>query len=161
MIKKALLVTTLTVSLILTSGCQQTRGNNGTTGALIGGATGALAASHIGKGSGRVAATMLGAFAGAVIGSEIGQYLDEIDKQKADEAFHQASKAPIGRTVKWNNPETGHHGTVTATRDGVASTGEYCREYQTQVVVGGKVQNAYGTACRKPDGSWEIMNKNG
>lgn len=33
----------------------------------------------------------------------------------------------------------------------------YCREYQTQVTIAGQPQNAYGTACRKPDGSWQIQ----
>ncbi|KLN60790.1 hypothetical protein WH96_09955 [Kiloniella spongiae] len=32
-----------------------------------------------------------------------------------------------------------------------------CREYQTKVLVGGKKENAYGTACLKPDGSWQIQ----
>lgn len=31
---------------------------------------------------------------------------------------------------------------------------EFCREYQTTVIVGGEQQTAYGTACRQPDGSW-------
>jgi surface antigen len=29
-----------------------------------------------------------------------------------------------------------------------------CREYQSQVVIGGRRQTAYGTACRQPDGTW-------
>ncbi len=28
------------------------------------------------------------------------------------------------------------------------------REYQTQVIVGGREVDAYGTACLQPDGSW-------
>lgn len=142
---------------LLSSGCAQTRGNNGVTGALLGGATGALAGSSIGKGSGRVAATMLGAFTGAVIGSEIGEYMDELDRQHADQAFVQAARAPVGKKIRWNNPQSGHSGTVTTVRDGVAQNGEYCREFQSQVNIGGKLQNAYGTACRRPDGSWQII----
>jgi surface antigen len=148
------------VALISTfglNGCAETRGNNATTGALIGGVTGALAASSIGSGSGRVAATMLGAFAGTVIGSELGQYLDEIDRQKADDAFVSASHAPIGKTIHWNNPNTGHHGAIKTVRDGSSQEGEYCREFQSQITVGGKVQDAYGTACQKTDGSWQII----
>ena len=33
-----------------------------------------------------------------------------------------------------------------------------CREYQTQVVIDGRTQNAYGTACRQPDGNWRVVN---
>jgi surface antigen len=36
------------------------------------------------------------------------------------------------------------------------SAGQYCREYQQTIVVGGQSQSAYGTACRQPDGSWKI-----
>ena len=35
--------------------------------------------------------------------------------------------------------------------------GQYCREYQQQVTINGQEQQAYGRACRKPDGSWEIV----
>lgn len=34
----------------------------------------------------------------------------------------------------------------------------YCREYTKNVKVGGKLQESYGTACMKPDGSWEVQN---
>lgn len=33
----------------------------------------------------------------------------------------------------------------------------YCREYQTEITIAGKRQQAYGTACRKPDGAWQIQ----
>jgi surface antigen len=36
------------------------------------------------------------------------------------------------------------------------SGGTYCREFQSNVVIGGKDEKAYGTACRQPDGSWKI-----
>jgi hypothetical protein len=32
--------------------------------------------------------------------------------------------------------------------------GSYCREYQTNVYVGGRMQQGFGTACMMPDGSW-------
>ena len=34
----------------------------------------------------------------------------------------------------------------------------YCREVIMDVVIGGVEQQAYGTACREPDGSWKIKN---
>lgn len=33
-----------------------------------------------------------------------------------------------------------------------------CREYQAKVMINGKPQNSYGTACRQPDGTWKIIN---
>lgn len=32
-----------------------------------------------------------------------------------------------------------------------------CREYQSTVVIAGRPQPAYGTACRQQDGSWRIV----
>jgi hypothetical protein len=34
----------------------------------------------------------------------------------------------------------------------------YCREYQTTIHVGHRVQQGYGTACQQPDGSWQPVN---
>lgn len=38
---------------------------------------------------------------------------------------------------------------------------EYCREYTKTVRIGGRTEQAYGTACYRPDGSWEIINLEG
>jgi hypothetical protein len=38
------------------------------------------------------------------------------------------------------------------------SVGNYCREYQSTVGVGGKTEQADGTACRLADGSWKVVN---
>jgi hypothetical protein len=35
--------------------------------------------------------------------------------------------------------------------------GQNCREYQTETVIEGRKQPAYGTVCRRPDGSWQIV----
>jgi hypothetical protein len=34
----------------------------------------------------------------------------------------------------------------------------YCREFQSTIVVEGRQQQAFGTACLQPDGSWQIVN---
>lgn len=36
--------------------------------------------------------------------------------------------------------------------------GKYCREYRSQVQIGGNVRNTYGTACQQPGGQWELVN---
>lgn len=38
-----------------------------------------------------------------------------------------------------------------------AKADDYCREYTRTVNVGGMTQDAYGTACLQPDGSWMIV----
>ena len=130
-----------------------------TGGTLVGAGLGALAGSQIGSGRGQLAAVAIGALAGAFIGSEIGKSLDKADRLYAQQAQQKAHAAPIGETIAWNNPDSGNSGTFIPTRDGTnTATGEYCREYQTTVNVGGKNESAYGTACRQPDGCWRITN---
>lgn len=127
-------------------------------GTMLGGAVGGLAGSQIGSGSGRLAATAAGALLGAWVGNSAGQSLDRADRAAATTAHTQALSS--GQQIRWNNPDTGHYGTVTPTRDGQdMRTGAYCREFQSQVVVGGQTQNAYGTACQQPDGSWRIVDQ--
>ncbi len=38
-----------------------------------------------------------------------------------------------------------------------AKAGDYCREYTRTVYIGGRAQDAYGTACQQSDGSWMIV----
>lgn len=128
-----------------------------TIGTITGAAAGGLLGAQVGSGSGRVAATAAGALIGALIGSEIGRSMDEVDRMKAEQAYTQATSAPIGQEITWNNPDSGNYGTVTPTREGTSSAGNYCREFQQTVVIGGKQEQAYGVACRQPDGSWEIQ----
>jgi hypothetical protein len=42
-----------------------------------------------------------------------------------------------------------------------AEAGEYCREYQKSIRVGGHIESGYGTACMQPDGSWMIVSTRG
>jgi len=42
-------------------------------------------------------------------------------------------------------------------RDGRTDSGAYCREFQSEIIVGGERETGYGTACRQPDGSWKIV----
>ncbi len=147
------------IAVLSVSACETLQGAGNKQ--LIGGGTGAvlggLLGSQVGKGSGQLWATGAGVLLGALAGSEIGASLDNADRAYAAQANNQALAAPIGETVSWNNPQSGNSGTIKATRDGYSSSGRYCREYQQTVVVGGKQQSAYGTACRQPDGSWEIV----
>ena len=132
-------------------------GQKQTIGALGGAAAGGLVGSQFGRGSGKLALTGAGVLLGGLLGSELGKSLDKADQQYAGRAFDQAAAAPIGQQVSWNNPQSGHYGTVTPTRDGRHADGRYCREYNTTVYVGGRYEEARGQACRNPDGTWETI----
>ena len=145
---------------LTTAACENSSlgGTKQTIGTLGGAAAGGLFGAQFGSGSGQLAATAAGALLGAFIGSEIGRTMDEVDRQKAQTAYQKATVAPVGETITWSNPNTGNKGTVTPTREGTSTTGAYCREFQQTVIIGGKEEQAYGVACRQPDGAWEIKN---
>ncbi len=157
MIAKKIAVVAVAAGLL--AGCANNdMGTKQTVGGVLGGVGGAVAGAQFGKGKGQLAATALGALAGAFLGSEMGKSLDRADMAYAQRAEQQAHAAPIGQSIQWNNPESGNSGSVTPFRDGRdTATGAYCREYQTSVVVGGRSEQAYGTACQQPDGSWKVV----
>ncbi len=149
-------VTLLAGTLVL-SACSRTTGEKETAGTLLGAIGGAVLGSTVGSGSGQIIATAVGGIIGMYLGNEIGASLDRADQAYALQAQQAAHEQPVGSTVTWNNPESGNHGSFTPFRDGQDQYGNYCREYQTTVTIGGEVQSAYGTACRQPDGSWIIV----
>jgi surface antigen len=143
------------------SGCSGTQesGASGHTKTLIGGLGGAAAGGLIaGALHGGTAGIIGGILAGGLIGGAIGDRMDAADRRDAEKAAQQAlEKEPSGTAVAWHNPDSGHSGTVTPVRTFQNSSGQYCREYRQSVDIGGKEQQAYGTACRQPDGSWKIV----
>ena len=146
------------VMALFVAGCaDHGYGNKQVVGGLGGAALGGWLGSTIGSGKGRLAATGAGVLIGALVGSEIGRSMDEVDRLKASRAVQQAQSAPVGETIAWNNPDSGNYGSVTPVRDGRSSSGNYCREFQQTIVVGGRAQEGYGVACRQPDGSWQIQ----
>lgn len=152
---KILTVAAMTLSL---AACETMGGPKQTGGTLLGGIGGAALGSQFGGGSGKVVAVAAGTLLGALIGSEVGRSLDKADLEYANRANAQATTAPIGAPIRWNNPQSGNSGVVTPVRDGTDSaTGAYCREFQQTVTIGGKTEQAYGTACRQPDGTWKVV----
>jgi surface antigen len=124
-------------------------------GTLIGGAAGAGIAAAAGGGAGAIVGAGLG---GALIGGFIGNRLDARDKRLAAEAAQRAfEQNRVGQASVWRNPDSGNSGSITPTRTYQIASGQYCREYRQTVVIGGQQHQAYGTACRQPDGSWQIQ----
>lgn len=126
-----------------------------TVGTLGGAVVGGLAGSQIGGGTGRLWATGAGVLLGALVGNSIGQSLDRADRQYLSQASYRSFET--GAPVQWRNPDSGNYGTVAPGRAYQSNAG-YCREYNQTVYIGGRAEKAYGTACRQPDGSWQIQN---
>jgi len=148
-------VAILMLVVVAATGCATMQDNPKTSiGAFGGAAFGGLIAAAAGGGGAAIAGAVIG---GALLGAFAGNMLDQRDKRLAAEAQQRAlESAPTGKPVAWTNPDSGHSGTVTPTRT-YQSGGSYCREFQNDVTIGGKKENAYGTACRQPDGSWKVQ----
>ena len=147
-------------ALLLLAGCANAEyGRKQTVGAFAGAGAGGLLGAQLGKGKGQLAATAAGTLLGAFLGNEVGKSLDRADQLYAGRAGYDALEyAPAGNEVAWHNPDSGHYGSVTPIRTWQAPSGEYCREFQQQAAIGGEVQAVYGTACRQPDGQWQVIN---
>jgi surface antigen len=121
---------------------------------VIGGGTGAIVGANIGKGSGRVAAIVGGTILGVLAGGTVGRAMDEVDQNCIGQALEHADN---GRNVVWQNPTGDQRYAVSPVSTYRGDDGRYCREYVTTAQIAGKRQQIYGTACRQPDGSWEIV----
>src|SRR5262245_64230583 len=101
--------------LVPLAGCETIQSNPKTAiGGFGGAATGGLIAAAAGGGGAGIAAGVIG---GALLGGLLGNFLDQRDKEMQAKAASQALEtAPSGKPVTWQNPDSGHAGTVTPTR---------------------------------------------
>jgi surface antigen len=75
----------------------------------------------------------------------------------ADTLQYALENNPTDQASDWVNPDTGHGGAVTPVRTYTDAEGRPCREFTTTIIIGGREEQGYGTACRQPDGSWQIV----
>lgn len=147
----------LVVSLLL-FGCSPAMGPREGGGTVLGAAGGALLGSQVGSGRGQLVAVAIGTLAGALMGQDIGRTLDRADQAYMERnAQYALESTRSNQPTTWRNPDSGNYGTITPVETYQTSQGQYCREYHQTVTVGGQAQQAYGTACRQPDGKWLIV----
>lgn len=131
--------------------------NKTTGGALVGAGAGGLLGSQFGHGEGKGVATVLGVLAGGLLGSQVGASLDRADQAQLRQTTQTALEtAPANQPLPWRNPNTGNYGTVTPGAP-YQTGGQYCREFQQNITVGGQQEQGYGRACRQADGTWKII----
>lgn len=153
------MIVLISVALLVLSGCApHASGPREQTGTIIGAGTGALLGAQVGSGRGRLVAVAIGTLAGALLGQDIGRTLDRADQIAMQQnAQYALEHAPTQSSTPWRNPDSGNRGEITPIETYQTSVGQYCREYHQTVWIGGEKQEAYGTACRQPDGSWKII----
>ncbi len=124
------------------------------TGAAVGAAAGGLISAAVGADTGWIiAATVLGAVAGGVVGD----YMTREDKMMAGKTTNDALESqPSGNTSTWRNPDTGNSGSVTINDTYEQADGTPCRSFNQTINAGDRTESGVGTACRAPDGTWQI-----
>jgi len=129
-------------------------------GTGIGAIGGAVAGAQFGKGDGKIVTGALGALLGAGIGNAVGSSLDRADMNYYQKTSQKALETgQTGQALPWSNPQSGNSGAIIPSAPYKNDNGQYCREFQNKITVGGKTESGYGTACRQPDGSWQIVSQ--
>lgn len=158
---RSLLLTAIVAPLLM-AGCANTGNpredsirNEEMAGQIVGGIIGGVVGRQFGDGRGRAAMTVLGATAGAMIGGNIARNR-AVSRWEQEAAYRAFEDTPSGQPVQWRDPDSRNHGSYTPQRTYRTNQGGYCREYSQWVVIDGREEQAYGTACRQPDGTWQI-----
>lgn len=124
-------------------------------GAIIGGVIG----GQFGGGSGeQTAAAIAGALIGGFAGNRLTRNLRCDDYYFADDAYYQGFEGYPGQTYNWQNPNSGNYGSVQP----IGNYYQYqnyrqCRQFSQTIYIDGRRQAATGVACRRPDGTWQIV----
>jgi len=84
--------------------------------------------------------------------------LTGVEQQAMADTFQYAlENNPTSQTSDWVNPDTQRSGTVVPVKTFENAQGQPCREFVTTIIIADKEEQGYGTACRQPDGSWELV----
>jgi len=100
---------------------------------------------------------LVAAIAGPAAAQDLNVYDDQDLWLIENSAQNSLEYAKTNQTSVWENPDNGNSGAITPIQTYQNADGQYCREYQQTVTIGGQEVQAYGTACRMPDGTWQVV----
>lgn len=126
-------------------------------GALLGGAIGASAAGDCGSYYGDDGA--YDAYYDDDYSYDDGRYYGAYAGERYDDGYYYdtfESADPYER-VEWRDDRYGYDGYVEPMDWYEDDNGRDCREFSQTVYIDGRRQQAFGTACRAPDGTWQIV----
>lgn len=124
----------------------------GQSGAAIGGAVGAIAGQAIGH---NTEGTLIGAVVGTALGYMVGNEMDKYDRQQLD---HMYERGVSNQTSSWVNPDTGNQYAVTPhPAYQQPGNGRWCRKAEIDSWIDGRKETVMTTACRTPEGRWELQ----
>lgn len=115
------------------------------TGTAVGAGTGAAIGGIAGGGKGM----LFGAAVGGLLGYAGGRAVEEEDRRRAAIALEQ------NREMQWRNSQGAEYRVVPGPTH--YYSGRECRDFRMFAEIDGRPQEVTGTACRRPDGSWETL----
>lgn len=115
-----------------------------------GAAVGATAGGAVGLAAGGTSGLLIGAALGGLFGYGAGRQIEREDQRRMAAALDQ------NRPVTWTNPHTGVVYVLQPTQS-FTQRGQPCRNFHLEGDLERNEQNYVGTACRQPDGSWQII----
>jgi len=95
--------------------------------------------------------------AATVMAQEASELAGAEQQAMADTLQHALEYNPSNQAADWVNPDTGRSGAVVPMRTYENAQGQPCREFTTTIIIGDREEQGYGTACRQPDGSWQLV----
>ncbi len=97
---------------------------------------------------------------GGLFRGERGGELGQDDRQRMVRNLQLALELdPSGSERRWFNSASGNGGAARPLRTFRTAAGIHCRDFRQTVQLGGQHGEAFGTACRRPDGHWRIIAK--
>lgn len=167
------------MTLVLLGAGPALAGDKTLLGTGMGAALGGFLGSHIGKGDGQLAATGAGVFLGGLMGNSVGRSLDRADSAYYGGGYGATSMSPYPSYPSYYEPNyvapepqpvyiqpqvveyyTPQSRAVVVESDYMGPPpprrSRHCREFTQTIRIDGQVRESYGTACLRPDGSWQI-----
>jgi surface antigen len=121
------------------------------TKSQTGAAGGAVAGGLVGHAIGGDTGMLIGAIVGGAVGYEVGRQIEEEDRRRIAYALE------LEREMEWRNAHTGYAYRVEPTGTRYLGDGRECREFRLLAEIDGRPEEMTGTACRRPDGTWETI----
>jgi surface antigen len=140
MLASKLLIVTIGVSL--SAGACATKS---ATGTAVGGVTGGALGYAVGGTTGLVIGGLLGGFVGHAAGAQ----MEAEDRRRSALALEQ------NRMMEWQNQSGADY--RIEPRGTRYIEGRECRDFRLLADIEGKPDEITGTACRRPDGTWETL----
>lgn len=139
---RSTLMTVLLGASLATTACATKSG----TGTAIGAGAGGALGYAVGGGTG----LLIGGAIGGIFGYTAGKAMEEEDRRRAAYALER------NQAMEWRNAQTGNEYRIEPL-DTRYEHGRECREFRILAEVDGYPDQVNGTACRQPDGSWQML----